>query len=308
MKTLFPPRRLFAATLLSIAFSLSARVVSAQPAAPRHDELTGQFLQLKSGLTLHYVVQGDPYGPVVVLLHGAGDSWHSYERVLPLLSSRYRVYAVTLRGHGLSDHPESGYTRADFAADIFAFLDQLHLRHVTLVGHSLGSYVAQTVAEQDTDRLDRLVLIGSGPGAPSNPETRDGILSGFTALKGPVPYTFARDFQTGTVYSPIPAWFLETMIAEAQRLPAATWHGIALGITADEPVENLKKIRVPTLIFWGDKDQIFSAEDQQALLRAIPHAQLKKYAGTGHALHWERPVEFSRDLIEFIDATEHAVN
>src|SRR3954454_2711051 len=65
------------------------------------DSIVALDIKLHNGITLNYVVQGDPHGPVIVLLHGAGDSWHSYERVLPLLPASYRVYAVTLRGHGL---------------------------------------------------------------------------------------------------------------------------------------------------------------------------------------------------------------
>ena len=88
---------------------------------------TSLLIHVKTGITLNYVVQGNPQGPVIVLLHGAGDSWHSYDRVLSLIPEKYRVYAITLRGHGLSDHPETGYTRADFAADILDFLDQLQI-------------------------------------------------------------------------------------------------------------------------------------------------------------------------------------
>ena len=83
-------------------------------------------------------------------------------------------------------------------------------------------------------------------------------------------------------------------------MPAATWHGLAQSITADEPVRNLQRIRVPTLVFWGEKDSIFSRADQDALIHAIPHATLKTYPETGHALHWERPEEFTKDLLGFI--------
>ncbi|MBS1798517.1 MAG: alpha/beta hydrolase [Acidobacteria bacterium] len=237
---------------------------------------------------------------MVVLLHGAGDSWHSYERVLPLLPANYRVYAVTLRGHGLSDHPDAGYSRADFAEDILDFMDQLKLEHVTLVGHSLGSLVAQKVAEQDPGHLDRLVLIGSGPGTRKAGSSRQAVTSPFAKLKDPIPYTFARDFQASTIHRPVPAWFFETMVAESQRVPAATWHGIGSNLNAAGSLDDLKKIKVPTLLFWGDQDSIFHRDDQQVLLDTIPHATLKVYTGTGHALHWEEPERFTRDLLAFI--------
>jgi pimeloyl-ACP methyl ester carboxylesterase len=283
------------------AIVLSAVLTANVPApASTSDSLTSQLIKTKTGVTLNYVVQGNPNGSVIVLLHGAGDSWHSWERVLPLLPAKYRVYAITLRGHGFSDHPETGYTRADFAVDILDVLDQLHIHHATLVGHSLGSFVAQKVAEQDTGHLDRLVLIGSGPGSPKDPAVHDAILETFSSLKDPISYTFARDFQASTVYHPIPAWFFETMVGEAERVPAATWHGLATSVTANEPTEELRKIRVPTLIFWGEKDSIFSRADQDTLVKVIPHAELKVYPETGHALHWERPDQFATDLLTFV--------
>jgi non-heme chloroperoxidase len=271
---------------------------------PLDDHLTSSLIKLHSGIVLNYVAQGDTQGSVIVLLHGAGDSWHSYQRVLPLLPSNYRVYAVTLRGHGLSDHPETGYSRADFAADILDFLDQLDIHHATLVGHSLGSFVAQKVAEQDTDHLDRLVLIGSGPGTKTTSGAQ-AITSPFASLRDPVPYTFARDFQASTIYRPVPAWFFETMVAEAQRVPAATWHGLGTNLNTGNPLDELKKIRVPTLLFWGEKDSIFTLEDQNVLLKSISRASLKDYPETGHALHWEQPERFTRDLLAFIQQNPH---
>lgn len=283
--------------------ALFALFVAAQTtkAQSKDDRVTAADIQLHNGITLNYVVQGDVRGPVVVLLHGAGDSWHSYQRVLPLLPATYRVYAVTLRGHGLSDHPESGYSRDDFAEDILQFLEELKLERVTLVGHSLGSFVAQRVAERDSShRLVRLVLIGSGPGGRRAGSGEAAITSPFAKLKDPVPYTFARDFQASTIYHPIPAWFFETMVAESQRVPAATWHGIGQ-TSSGSAIDDLKKISVPTLLFWGDHDSIFKRQDQQVLLDTISHSSLKTYPDTGHALHWERPEAFARDLLVFLN-------
>lgn len=287
-------------SLFAFALLLLALMISADARAQTMNEPTSLLIKVKTGITLNYVVQGDPNGPVIVLLHGAGDSWHSYQRVLPLIPAKYRVYAITMRGHGLSDHPKTGYARADFAADILDFLDQFHIHHATLVGHSLGSFVAQKVAELDTDHLDRLVLIGSGPGLHRKNEATDEIKSYFSSVQDPVPYTFARDFQASTIYSPIPAWFFETMVAEAQRVSADTWHGLGEGLTADEPVDDLKKIRVPTLVEWGEKDSIFSKSDQDILIHMIPNAKLSTYPDTGHALHWERPERFTKELLAFV--------
>ena len=290
---------------LSLAVATILLLVSAvsQVCGQSNNQLTSKLIKLKTGITLNYVVQGKPDGPCVVLLHGAGDSWHSYDRVFPLIPSSYRVYAITLRGHGLSDHPETGFSRNDFAADILDFLDQFHIQHATLVGHSLGSFVAQTVVEQDSaHHIDRLVLIGSGPGRQAERSTTDEARNAFSALQDPIPYTFARDFQASTIYGTVPASFFETLVSEAQKVPASTWHGLGTFLGSDS-FDDLKKIRVPTLALWGDKDNFFKRTDEDLLVKTVPNAVLKVYPDTGHALHWEQPEKFTQDLLSFIAST-----
>lgn len=289
-------RRLAALRLLStFLLATLALPAGAQPG------LTTTFVKVETGMTLQYVAQGDPKGPVVVLLHGAGDSWHSWELVLPHLPRTFRVYAVTLRGHGLSDHPATGYARADFAADITSLLRKLDLRDVTLVGHSLGSFVAQVVATSDTDgRLSRLVLIGSGPGRAPDPNSPSPVSSYFASVKDPIDYQFARDFQAGTAFTPLPPAFLETMIAEVQRVRAAMFHELAKGSADPQHVEKLARLKVKTLLLWGERDSMFSKADQDSLLKIIPGSRLIAYPDTGHALHWEYPERFAHDLSAFM--------
>jgi len=272
----------------------------AAPDASDASRPQSRILTLGSGLSLNYVVQGDPHGQPIVLLHGVGDSWHSYELVLPLLPAKYRVYAVTLRGHGWSDHPRTGFTRQDFAADISAFLRHLDLNHIVLVGHSLGSFVAEQVAADDPGRVWKLVLIGAGPGTIPDAKLRAEIAASFAQQHDPVDYVFARDFQAGTIYAPVPPAFFETLVAEALKLPADTWHGIAEAWQQPIDYAFLRRISAPTLVLWGDHDSIFSRADQRLLLEAIPTARLVVYPETGHALHWERPQRFAADLVRFV--------
>jgi pimeloyl-ACP methyl ester carboxylesterase len=256
--------------------------------------------KLPSGITLNYRVQGNPNGKPIILLHGGGDSWHSYDLVYPLLPAEYRVYAITLRGHGWSDHPAEGYAIADFAADIRAFLVQQKLSGVTLVGHSLGSFVAQRVAADDDGRIAKLVLIGSGPGIFHDQATVNALLTTFGSLKDPIPYTFARDFQASTINSAVPPAFFETMVAEALKAPADMWHGLARGLTVPGDPDLPTRIKAPTLILWGEKDQILKREDEDVLSAKIAHSKFLAYPDTGHALHWERPERFAADLLDFV--------
>jgi non-heme chloroperoxidase len=281
--------------LLSVAGCTRAAVSNRQePVQPQ-----SLLAKLPSGITLNYRVQGNPNGKPIVLLHGGGDSWHSYDLVYPLLPPEYRVYAITLRGHGWSDHPAEGYAIADFAADIRGFLVQQNLSGVVLVGHSLGSFVAQRVAADDDGRIAKLVLIGSGPGIFHDQATVNALLSTFGSLKDPIPYTFARDFQASTIASAVPPAFFETMVAEALKAPADMWHGLAKGLTVPGDPALPTRIKAPTLILWGEKDAILKREDEDVLSSKIAHSKFLAYPDTGHALHWERPERFAADLLEF---------
>ncbi len=124
-------------------------------------------------------------------------------------------------------------------------------------------------------------------------------MSAFSQLKDPIPYTFARDFQASTIYYPVPAANFEIWVAEAERVPASTWHGLAQGHGSPE---DLHKIKIPTLVLWGEKDSIFSRDDEDTLMKMLPNAKFSAYPETGHALHWERPERFARELLALVQA------
>ena len=118
-------------------------------------------VRLTTGVRLRYAEQGNPDGHPLILLHGYTDSWFSFSRALPYFDPSYHVYLLDQRGHGDSERPASGYTFPDFAADVIAFMDAKGITRATLVGHSMGSLVAQGVALAAPERVERLVLIGS---------------------------------------------------------------------------------------------------------------------------------------------------
>jgi non-heme chloroperoxidase len=119
-------------------------------------------IRLETGPRLHYAEFGDRDGEPVVFLHGWPDSWFTFSRALALLPEGLRAIAVDQRGFGDSERPESGYSIAELAADVIAFLDALEISRATLVGHSFGSFVARQAAIAQPQRVDALVLIGTG--------------------------------------------------------------------------------------------------------------------------------------------------
>lgn len=116
---------------------------------------------LANEVELQYVEQGDSSGVPTILLHGYTDSWHSYELVLPHLPKSIHAFALSQRGHGDSERPATGYHPRDFAADVAAFMDARKIERAVIVGHSMGSYIAQCFAVNYPERMLGLVLVGS---------------------------------------------------------------------------------------------------------------------------------------------------
>jgi non-heme chloroperoxidase len=260
-------------------------------------------VRLTTGVRLRYAEQGDPAGTPIILLHGYSDSWFSFSRVLPLIPASYRVYTLDQRGHGDSARPASGYTMREFAADVLAFMDAKGLARATLVGHSMGSMVAQQVALAAPERVARLVLVGP---ATMNLVHNAAVLELKQAVESftdPVPAEFVREFQVSCVHRSLPTDFMDRVVAESLKMPAWVWRAVMAGLLdADHPTP-LGDSGIPTLILWGERDAFFPRAEQDSLAAVLGAAPLKVYPETGHTPHWERPAEFVRDLEEFITRT-----
>ncbi len=119
------------------------------------------LIALSDGETLAYLDIGPRNAVPVVLLHGYTDSARDWAPIAPFLSGRFRLIIPDLRGQGASSKPDCCYTRFDFANDIKLLLERLQVPRAVVVGHSLGSIVAQTFAEEWPASTRRLILISS---------------------------------------------------------------------------------------------------------------------------------------------------
>jgi pimeloyl-ACP methyl ester carboxylesterase len=286
-------------TKLSVGSLVGVNTSQTGSLTERASDVQFSSVLLKTGVRLRYAYKGDPAGTPVIMLHGYGDSWFSYSPILPLLDKKYRVYIPDQRGHGDSDRPAKGYELKQFAADVVAFMDAMNVKQATIVGHSMGSFVAQHVAAQVPERVNKLVLIGSATRIRNN-VVMD-LQREINVLIDPMPEKFVRDFQTGVVFQPLPQEFFDGVVRESLKLPARVWREVMAQMLAPEADVELRRIKSPTLIIWGEKENIFPRSEQDSLVAALPYAVLKVYPDTGHAPNWERPERFAKDLQEFIN-------
>ncbi|MEA3245583.1 MAG: alpha/beta hydrolase [Gemmatimonadota bacterium] len=262
-------------------------------------------IALPNRVTLSYVDQGRGAGPAIVLLPGLTDSWRSYERVLPHLPDSLRVIAVSLRGHGDSDKPASGYGARDFAGDVTALLDALGIARVVAVGHSSAGLVAQRLAIDHPERTAGLVLESSFCTLRGRADLQEFVATTMLPLQDPIDPAFVARFQEGTIVQPVPRPFLAAMVQESLKMPARVWREAFSILLVEDHASELAAIRAPTLLIWGDGDAIIGRAQQDVLRSALTGSRLVVYAGVGHTPHWEDPGHFANDLLAFVTTPHH---
>ena|SRR5215203_156727 len=264
-------------------------------------DLKEMFVSLSTGVGMEYVEHGPLDGLPVVFLHGVTDSWRSFERVLPLLPPSIHGYAISARGHGDSSRPVRGYLLSDMSTDLRAFMDAVGIERAVIVGHSMGAMVAQQFVVDHRDRVSGLVLMGAFATLFQDPGLTDFYRSAIVPLADPIDAAFAREWQQSTVARPVASDYLETVVAETLKVPARIWREAFEGfLNTPDFSADLALAPVSTLVLWGDKDTYATREHQNRLASVIPGAKLLIYEGAGHALHWEDPAEFAKELVTFI--------
>ena len=253
---------------------------------------------LATGVSVPYVSAGPAAGTPVVLLHAWGESWRSFDRLLPLLPGTIHAVAMDLRGHGDADKPATGYSLAEVAADVVALMDAVGIPSAVLLGSSSGGYVAQQVAITSPDRVSGLVLVGS----PRSLQWRPSFADEVDQLTEPVDAAWVRKFLAWfPLFHPVPQWYIDGRVQDGARMPAYVWQETLAGLVSARPPTATATITAPTLIVWGARDEVLTSEDQRALAVAIRGSRLIVYQDTGHLVLWEQPERVASDLTAFVD-------
>lgn len=292
--------RLAPALLLAMTLFATQGHAQPQPVDQQRFASDKQQTLLPNGTTLAYYEAGDPKGPALVLLHGFTDNARSWSLILPYLDPRYRIIAVDLRGHGRSSAPECCYALSDMAYDIRLLLDRLAIDKASLVGHSLGSILAQTLAEQYPERVDKVVLVSSTSSTAELGKEGGWLATQIAALKAPIDpdSAFMREWYSNPL--PVDPDFITRERTESAAVPLQVWRGVLHELQVSEFGRQLPKFKAPVLILHGGQDPLFDANAQAALRQALPKARFHRFTDAGHNLTWEYPQAAAAQINTFL--------
>jgi pimeloyl-ACP methyl ester carboxylesterase len=256
------------------------------------------------------VGQGRP----VILIHGFGGSMWQWEHQQQPLSAEFRLITPDLIGSGLSTKPEIEYRPEQMLEYFIGFMDALRIRQATLVGNSMGAGLAIGMALTYPDRVAQLVLID---GLPANVRERLTSPSIKRALDTAAPSwlaSFGNWLFGGVMIESVlkeivhdPALLTPAVIERSNRNrqrpgvipPLMTVRG-TLPLWESGFAKRIGDIRHPTLILWGEEDQVFPLPAGEELHRSIKGSALVRIPNAGHIPQWERPDLANRAMIEFL--------
>jgi len=265
---------------------------------------------LVNGVKIHYVIGGK--GDPLVLVHGFGQNWYMWNRLLPELSKHFTVIAPDLRGVGESDKPESGYDKKTMATDIHELVKKLGYNNINLAGHDIGLMVAYAYAAQYSSEVKKIALMDALlPGVEPvwSKVSASAWWFGFFAwpASGDILRGKEKEFlvnfwpMVGHVKDPFTAEetaeFVRAYAVKDAAKSSFKWFGNFPQDGKDNLIFMKTKLKMPLLAMGGEYFAAAFLKDHSKLV--AENVTESKIAGSGHWLVQENTAQVQKDLLAF---------
>ena len=278
------------------------------------------------GQRIHYYEAGK--GGNIILLHGLGAAADIWAANIPALSPHYHVVVPDQLGFGNSDKPPREYKVQTWVEFLNLFMQSLHIPKATIVGNSLGGWIAVDFARQHPEKVDRLVLAdaaGWRPFAMPPPlaeSLNDASIAGIRQVleimlfeRRAIPVNLnpgsiqeTRKMLEYIVFDKhlITDEMVETEFQRHLRIgDGYTIDRFLAGSLAEDQFENehLGNLNLPTLIVWGRNDRLFSLDEARSYGKAINGSKLVTIDQCGHVPQLEKSADFNKALLEYLSGS-----
>lgn len=252
---------------------------------------------------LYYETHGE--GQPLLLIEGLGYATWMWFKQVPEFSKHFKVITFDNRGVGNSDKPDRPYSIEMMAADAAGVLKNLGLDKAHVLGASMGGMIAQQLAYDYPDLVDKLVVSCSSHGGPNSepapPETIKAMtevegLSPEDALRQAMAVAFSKSYleENGEEFTQIIGWRLEN------PTPQYAWQHQFNAVLNFNSEVWAGKIEQPTLLLTGDDDRVIPPQNSEKLSKIIPDSRLVIVNGAGHLVFIEKAEQFNREVIKFL--------
>jgi pimeloyl-ACP methyl ester carboxylesterase len=242
------------------------------------------------GERIYYQTSGSKTGKTLLAIHGSGGDhthWPVELRTLPTA----RVCAIDLPGHGRSSGSACSSVEA-YADFIELFVSRLDFDDVTLIGHSLGGAIVQTLALKTPPWLSRIILVGTGARLRVAPEILDGLFSNFAQT---------IDLICEWAYGPTASKdLIEKGRARLLQIPAEVIHADMSACNQFDVINSVHDIRLPALVVSGSGDRLTPINYGEYLHSNIADSTHVVIEDGGHMMALEKPDELINSVVDFL--------
>ena len=300
---------ILAILLFSVSIVYFQKDIPLAQITAKYADKDSKFTELM-GMQVHYKDEGDKNDSIpLVLIHGTSSSLFTWNSSVNILKKEHRIIRLDLPAFALTGpSPERNYSMEYYCRFIDSFLSRLQIKHCLLAGNSLGGGIAWYYTFLHPDKVNKLILVDASGYTTS------------TKVKGSLAFTLAKI----PILNNILKWITPKSIVKKSLEDAygdkskVTDHLVTLyyemalrkgnrqalidrmqsGFQMESNL--IKQIKTPTLIIWGDQDQLISVTSAYLFNKDIQNSQLEIYKGVGHVPMEEEPIRFARSVNLFL--------
>jgi 2-hydroxy-6-oxonona-2,4-dienedioate hydrolase len=253
------------------------------------------------GAKIRYLEAGDASKPSVILLHGLGGNAENWQFTVPALAAQFHVFVPDQIGFGKSDKPLLKYRVGTYTDFLDKFMAELKIEKASLVGNSMGGWVAGLMAIKYPNRVEKIVLADAAGIIPANVNT-DEIYELNNSTRDEVRANLKRVF-ANPLFQNNEALVDQFLTARIGANDGYTINSLIESIKRKEDFlnERLGEIKKPTLIIWGKQDGLLPVSDADVFNKGIAGSRLIIFDNCGHAPQFEKAADFNREVLKFLD-------
>ncbi|MBX7182244.1 MAG: alpha/beta hydrolase [Bacteroidia bacterium] len=290
-----------------LAFIRKNHIYPREVAKQKFTTPNSHFLNYQ-GKEIHYVDEGQ--GFPILMIHGFMGSHHNFEKFADSLKNQFRIIRLDLPGFGMSEFFDPNHGELDLKTEYVNFfkffIDSLHLGQFHLIGNSMGGMMSWYIAASFPQHVKSLTLLNAAGYDMLN------VLDNAAPI---LQYPFLEPFMrrglppSGAKAGLLVCYYNDSLVNEQDALFNNSMHNIqgnlqnAFTIAGSGQYPDtamIKTIQAPTLIVWGNEDEIIPVDHAQRFKKDIPHAKLLIYQQCGHVPMMEKTSELKKDFLEFI--------
>jgi pimeloyl-ACP methyl ester carboxylesterase len=228
---------------------------------------------------------------VLVFIHGAGGGQFTWSYQKGFFEREFSPIIIELPGHGESGG-EGEQEIGRYAEHVHAFLKAMKLSEVTLVGHSMGGAIVQTLALTHPEVIRKIVLVGTGARLKVVPMILDGIKENFEeTVRKITRFAYSQKASSDLI---------ERGISDLLRCQPEVLYGDFLACDRFDIMNEVEEIDLPALVLCGEEDQLTPAKYSEFLHSRIKHSRMEILPNAGHLVMIEFPKAFNEKIREFI--------